>query len=61
MWKQRQVASRVIRGRLFGVTAQYPLILAGVTLVVLATDALARYIPARRAMKVDPMVVLRYE
>ncbi len=55
------VTGGVTRSLLFGVTAQDPLTLTSGSLVVLATGALACYIPARRATKVDPMVALRYE
>jgi predicted permease len=54
-------AGGVIRGLLFGVTARDPLTITIVTLVVLVTAALACYLPARRAARVDPMVALRYE
>jgi putative ABC transport system permease protein len=54
-------AGNVIRSLLFGVTAQDPLTILGVTAAVLVTAALACYIPARRAAKVNPMVALRYE
>jgi putative ABC transport system permease protein len=52
---------RLIGSLLFSVTPYDPLTLVGVALVVTAVALLACYIPARRAMRVDPMVALKYE
>lgn len=46
---------------LYGVRATDVLTYAGVVGLLVVAGALASYIPARRAMRVDPMVALRYE
>jgi ABC-type antimicrobial peptide transport system permease subunit len=54
-------ATRLIKGFLFGLSANDPLTIALAVSLMLAVAALAAYLPARRATKVDPMMVLRLE
>lgn len=53
------IAARSIRGLLFGVEATDPVTYAAVLAVLVAVALLAGYVPARRASRVDPLVVLR--
>jgi ABC-type antimicrobial peptide transport system permease subunit len=55
------VASRWIASELFELRASDPLTLVAASAVTASVAALAGYIPARRASRVDPMVALRHE
>ena len=54
-------ASRLVGTFLYGVTPNDPTTLTAVALMLTLVAALAGYVPARRAMRVDPMVALRHE
>jgi predicted permease len=55
------VVSRLMAGVLYGVRPADPLTFAGVALLLISVALFACYIPARRAMAVDPIVALRHE
>jgi ABC-type lipoprotein release transport system permease subunit len=55
------IVSRFIAGLLYGVRPTDPLTFVGVALLLILVATFACYIPARRAMRVDPMVSLRHE
>ncbi len=55
------LCSRLLESLLFEVRAHDPFLLGAALFVLLAVAFFAAWIPARRAMRVDPMVALRYE
>ena len=53
------LASRGMRSLLYAVSASDPMTYAGVTLVLVAVAAIASYLPARRAARLEPQLALR--
>jgi len=53
--------ARLLASLIYGVTPSDPVTFTGIPLALIGAAALAIYIPARRAMKIDPIVALRYE
>src|SRR5580704_947968 len=53
--------TRLLQSLLFGVRVHDPVLLMSTLILLLGVTVFAAWIPARRAMRVDPMVALRYE
>ncbi len=52
---------KLVESQLFGVKANDPMVMMLATAVIITVSALAGYLPARRATRIDPMIALRYE
>jgi putative ABC transport system permease protein len=55
------VLTRLMAGLLYGISAMDPLTFAAVAILLMIVAMAACYIPALRAMRVDPIVALRHE
>jgi ABC-type antimicrobial peptide transport system permease subunit len=55
------LVTRLLRALLFGVTATDPVTFLSVSLVLVLVATAAAYLPARRALEIDPVEALRPE
>jgi ABC-type lipoprotein release transport system permease subunit len=55
------LATRVLASIVYQATPRDPLVLAGVVLAMASLGLVATWIPAQRALQVDPLVLLREE
>jgi putative ABC transport system permease protein len=55
------IVSHLMAGLLYGVRPTDPVTFTAVALLLIGVALLACYIPARRAVRVDPLMALRYE
>jgi putative ABC transport system permease protein len=53
--------ARLVAGMLFNTSPVDPVTISGVAVLMAAITVVASYAPARRALRVDPMVALRHE
>ncbi|MGA2571869.1 MAG: ABC transporter permease [Terracidiphilus sp.] len=53
--------TRFLRGFLFQISPTDPVVFLSVSVLLILVSTLAIYVPARRAMRVDPAIALRYE
>ena len=56
-----RVMGSAVQNILFGVSATDPLVYGSVTALIALVSLVATLVPARRAMRVDPMIALRAE